>query len=44
MSPFHFLQNEELAAILNYVRKQFGKNASSVSIAEIQKVRTETKP
>jgi mono/diheme cytochrome c family protein len=39
MPAFRQLSDDELAAILTYIRQKFGKGASSVSAAEIAEVR-----
>jgi mono/diheme cytochrome c family protein len=39
MPAFRHLSDEELAAILTYLRQKFGKGASSVSAAEIAEAR-----
>lgn len=36
MPAFHFLEDEELAIVLSYVRKRFGPQASPVSAAEVR--------
>jgi mono/diheme cytochrome c family protein len=38
--PAHsFLNNEEMASILTYIRKSFGNNASSIHAREVANVR-----
>ncbi|MBL7698951.1 MAG: cytochrome c [Chitinophagaceae bacterium] len=44
MSPFGFLTDEELAAILTYIRKEFGNGAGAISVAEIQKEKSVNQP
>jgi len=39
MPPQNFLKDDEIAAVLNYVRKNFGNTASEVTTAEVKKVR-----
>jgi mono/diheme cytochrome c family protein len=39
MAPADYLTDEEIAAVLTYLRKSFGNNASEVTVAEVQKVR-----
>ena len=44
MTPFRGLLNdEEVAAVITYVRNSFGNKASVVSAEEVQKVREATK-
>lgn len=44
MTPFGgILDDEELAAVLTYVRKSFGNNASVITKEQVQKVREKTK-
>lgn len=38
-----FLTDEEIAAVLTYVRKSFGNKASSVSVGEVKKMRAADK-
>jgi glucose/arabinose dehydrogenase/mono/diheme cytochrome c family protein len=39
MPAHHFLDDEELAMILTYIRKSFGNQASAVTAAEVSRVR-----
>ena len=44
MTPFGaMLNDDEIAAVLTYVRKSFGNNASAVSPAKVKQVREATK-
>lgn len=39
MTPFGFLSDEEISAVISYVRQSFGNDASAVSVDEVAKVR-----
>ena len=39
MPPHGFLSDEDIAAVLTYVRQSFGNNASEITIAEVVEVR-----
>ena len=39
MTPHGFLSDEEIAAVLTYVRSNFGNNSSAVTVEEVQQVR-----
>ncbi len=43
MPPQAFLKDNEIAAVLNYVRKSFGNKASTVTIDEVKKIRAANK-
>ena len=43
MPPQSFLKDAEIAAVLSYVRKNFGNNASAVSKSEVKKIRAAIK-
>jgi mono/diheme cytochrome c family protein len=43
MPAFRQLSNEELAAVLTYIRQKFGKGASPVSAAEVAEARSTLK-
>jgi len=44
MTPFGgMLKDEEIAAVITYVRNSFGNKAPAVSAARVKKVREETK-
>lgn len=43
MPPHRFLQDEEIAVILTYIRKSFGNQASAVTVAEVKKERARLK-
>ncbi len=43
MPPQAFLKDDEIAAVLTYVRKSFGNKASSVTINEVKKIRAANK-
>jgi mono/diheme cytochrome c family protein len=39
MPSFNYLSNQQIADVLTYVRSNFGNKASSVTVAEVNKVR-----
>jgi mono/diheme cytochrome c family protein len=41
MTPHNDLKDQQIADVLTYVRKSFGNKASSVSAAEVKKVRAD---
>jgi mono/diheme cytochrome c family protein len=43
MPPQAFLKDDEIAAVLTYVRKSFGNKASTVTIDEVKKTRAANK-
>ena len=43
MMPFKHLSDDELSAVLTYVRNSFGNKASVVSASEVKAVRAKTK-
>jgi mono/diheme cytochrome c family protein len=43
MAPMPYLTDQEVADILNYVRKEFGSSGEEITIGEIEKVRAEGK-
>jgi len=43
MPPQDYLKDEEIAAVLSYIRNSFGNKASSVTAAEVKKVRATKK-
>lgn len=43
MPPQNYLKNEEISAVLTYIRNSFGNKASAVSPAEVKKVRATVK-
>lgn len=38
-----FLKDEEIAAVLTYVRNNFGNKASAVTVGEVKKIRAANK-
>ena len=44
MSPSDFLSDEEVAAVLTYIRSEFGNHGSPVSPAEVAVQRRKQKP
>jgi len=43
MPPQNYLKDEEISAVLTYIRNSFGNKASAVSAAEVKKVRATVK-
>ena len=43
MTAFKQLSDDEVAAVLTYVRNSFGNNASMITPAKVKEVRTATK-
>jgi mono/diheme cytochrome c family protein len=43
MPPQNFLTNQQIAAVLTYIRNSFGNKASAVTSAEVEKVRATLK-
>ena len=44
MTPFeHLLKDDEIAAVLTYVRNSFGNKASAITPDDVKKVRAEVK-
>ncbi|MNR16408.1 Cytochrome c-552 precursor [compost metagenome] len=43
MPAFNFLSNKEISLVTSYIRTQFGNKASTVSEAEVSKVRAAKK-
>ena len=39
MPPFDYLQNEQIAQILTYLRQSFGNNGQSINASEVQRAR-----
>lgn len=43
MPPQNYLKDEEISAVLTYIRNSFGNKASAVAAAEVKKVRATVK-
>ena len=44
MVPLNYLPDEDIANVLTYVRNSFGNSGDAVSIAEVQRIRSEAPP
>jgi nitrite reductase (NO-forming) len=44
MIPLNYLADEDIANVLTYVRNSFGNSGDAVSIAEVQRIRSEAPP
>ena len=44
MVPLNYLSDEDIANVMTYVRNSFGNSGDAVSIAEVQRIRSEAPP